>query len=112
MTALYSVPYFRTEMSKKIIGPSRVREYYTLINVFSATMFLAVAASQPVVAWIFLEATTLSTAFLISYYNNRSTVEAAWKYLVLNSTGLLIGFFGTLLYFTSRVQDSSTGFIS
>ncbi len=97
---IYAVPYFRKESAKKIIGPWRIREYYALTNLFLAAMFLAATASNPVVAWIFLEVTTLSTAFLISYYNRRSTIEAAWKYLIINAIGLLLAFLGTLLYFT------------
>ena len=28
-------------------------------------------------------------------------MEAAWKYLIINSIGLLLGFFGTLLFYTA-----------
>ncbi|HEY5667787.1 MAG TPA: proton-conducting transporter membrane subunit [Candidatus Saccharimonadales bacterium] len=110
MTAVYSVSYFNKEMSKKIIGLSRVRQYYALVNLFVAAMFMAAAASHPVTAWIFLEATTLSTAFLISFYNRASTIEAAWKYLIINAVGLLLAFLGTLLYFTA--VDAGSGFVS
>jgi len=61
-------------------------------------MFFAVATTSPTLMWIAIEATTLSTAFLISFYNNASATEAAWKYLLVNSVGLLLGFFGTLLF--------------
>jgi hydrogenase-4 component F len=107
---VYSIPYFRKEMDKKIIGISRVRQYYALVNLFMAAMFLATTASHPVTAWIFLEATTLTTAFLISFYNKRSTIEAAWKYLIINAIGLLLAFFGTLLYFTAI--HGASGFVS
>jgi hydrogenase-4 component F len=109
--AAYAVPYLRKEMAKGIIGLTRVRQYYALVNLFVAAMAIAAMASQPVVAWIFLEVTTLSTVFLISYYNNRSTIEAAWKYLIVNAVGLLLAFFGTLLYFTS-VAGGAEGLIS
>jgi len=39
-------------------------------------------------------------------------MEAAWKYLIINSIGLLLGFFGTLLYFTSVSSLGGDGFIS
>lgn len=112
LSAIYSAPYFHKEMMQKIIGPKRVREYYVLSNLFLAVMFLSATSSNPVVAWICLEATTLTTVFLISYYNKLSNVEAAWKYLIINSTGLLIAFFGTLLYFVSLSKGGSTGFVS
>jgi len=72
---------------------------------------LAVATSSPIFAWISIEATTLSTAFLISFYNKPSALEAAWKYLIINSVGLLLGFLGTLLYFTSASSAVGNGFI-
>ncbi len=98
---MYSVAYLREETKKQIIGFTRVKQYFVLLNLFLAAMFLAVASNNPILTWISIEATTLSTAFLISFYNKPTSLEAAWKYLVINSVGLLLGFFGTLLYFTS-----------
>ncbi|MBI3632610.1 MAG: hydrogenase 4 subunit F [Candidatus Vogelbacteria bacterium] len=101
VVTIYSVAYLREETGKGVIGISRVRQYFILLNLFLVTMILAITVNSPIFAWIAIEATTLSTAFLISFYNNPSAMEAAWKYLVINSVGLLLAFFGTLLYFTS-----------
>lgn len=97
-SVVYAVVYFRKEAEKNIIGQSRVRQYFTLSNLFLAVLFLAATADNPVLAWIFLEATTLSSIFLISYYSKRSTIEAAWKALIINAIGLLLAFLGTLLF--------------
>ena len=106
--AAYSVEYLRQETAKNIIGftgvkkpYSRVRQYFILLNLFMVMMFLAITASSPIFAWIFIEATTLSTAFLISFYNKPSAIEGAWKYLIINSVGILLAFFGTILFFPS-----------
>jgi len=99
--SFYSVFYLREETAKGIVGFKRVKQYFILLNLFFAAMFLAVVSSSPIIAWISIEATTLSTAFLISFYNKPTSMEAAWKYLIINSVGLLLGFFGTLLYLTS-----------
>ncbi len=96
--SLYSVGYLRAEVSKGIIGPRRVRQYFLFLKLFFFAMFLAVATLNPVVMWIAIEATTLSTAFLISFYNKPSATEAAWKYLIINSLGLLLSLLGTLLF--------------
>ncbi len=96
--SVYSVGYLRAESAKEIVGPSRVRQYFLLLKLFFFAMFLAVATMSPVVMWIAIEATTLSTAFLISFYNKQSATEAAWKYLILNSLGLLLSLLGTLLF--------------
>lgn len=102
ITTVYSVKYMRQETIKNIIGLTRVRQYFILLNLFLAAMFLAVSTSSPIFAWISIEATTLATAFLISFYNKPASIEAAWKYLIINSVGLLLGFLGTLLYFTTQ----------
>jgi hydrogenase-4 component F len=63
-------------------------------------MLLAVSANYPILMWIAIEATTLSTVFLISFYNKPQATEAAWKYLMLNSLGLLLGLLGVMLFFS------------
>jgi hydrogenase-4 component F len=109
---VYSVQYLRKETDKNIIGFNRVKQYFILLNLFSAAMFFAISASSPIFAWIAIEATTLSTAFLISFYNKPSAIQGAWKYLIINSVGLLLGFFGTLVYFTSVSLLGETGLIT
>ena len=95
---LYSVGYLEAEMEKGIIGPRRIRQYFFLLEIFLFAMGVAAVAESPVLMWIAIEATTLSTAFLITFYNKPSAIEAGWKYLILNSLGLLLGLLGTLLF--------------
>jgi len=109
---VYSVIYLREETAKGIVGFSRVRQYFVLLNLFLGAMFMAVSSSNPIITWISVEATTLSTAFIISFYNKPSAMEAAWKYLIINSIGLLLGFFGTLLYFTPFCAGHSGGLLT
>ena len=96
--SLYSVGYLRAEVSKGIIGPRRARQYFLLLELFLFAMLLSVTTISPVVMWIAIEATTLSTAFLISFYNKPSATEAAWKYLIINTLGLLLSLLGTLIF--------------
>lgn len=94
--ALYSEGYLKMEMKKGIIGKSRIKQFYIFYHLFIFAMLFSALAENPIVMWAAIEATTLSTAFLISFYNKPSATEAAWKYLIINSVGLLVGFFGTL----------------
>ena len=108
--ALYSEGYLRVEMKKGIIGRSRIKQFYVFYHVFMFAMLFSVLAKNPIVMWAAIEATTLSTAFLISFYNKPSATEAAWKYLIINSVGLLVGFFGTLTILSlayTGVSDAS-----
>src|SRR4029079_15281175 len=108
----YSAAYLKQEQAKQIIGLTRIRQYFVLLGLFMAAMVLTVVSSSPIFTWICLEATTLSTAFLISYYNKPSSMEAAWKYLIINSIGLLLALFGTLLYFTVSHPMAGGAFVS
>lgn len=94
----YSCGYIGIEFKRGEIGFGRVRQYFALLHLFLLSMFFAISATSPVMMWIAIEATTLSTAFLVSFYNSPGSVEAAWKYLLINSVGLLFAFFGTLLF--------------
>jgi hydrogenase-4 component F len=101
---LYSIGYLQEEVRKQIIGFSRVKQYFILLHLFLMAMFIAIITTNPILMWIALEATTLATAFLISFYNKPTSMEAAWKYLIINSVGLLLGFFfGTLLYLSPLI---------
>lgn len=99
----YSISYVREEVKEHIIGFHRVRQYYIFLNLFLLAMLLAVVTTSPIIMWVSIEGTTLSTALLVSFYGKPSAIEAAWKYLIINSVGLLLGFFGTLLFFSATI---------
>lgn len=109
MASFYSAGYLKIEIKKEIIGFSRVRQYWILLHLFILAMFFAIITTVPILMWIAIEATTLSTVFLISFYAHPSTVEAAWKYLIINSVGLLLGLFGTLLFLYPAIRGGFEG---
>jgi hydrogenase-4 component F len=111
-SACYSIGYLRQEAAKGLIGFRRMKQYYVLFHLFLMAMFYAVITVNPILMWIAIEATTLSTAFLISFYNKPTAMEAAWKYLIINSIGLLLGFFGTLLFFVPVSNTAADTFVT
>lgn len=112
MASWYSGGYLKIEVRNQIIGFSRVRQYFILLHLFIMAMFFAIMTTNPILMWIAIEATTLSTAFLISFYNKPTAIEAAWKYLMINSVGLLLGFFGTLLFLYPAMRAGHRGLIN
>lgn len=108
----YNIGYVRAEIQKGIIGISRGKQSYLLINLFLFSMFCAISATNPIITWISIEATTLSTVFLISFYNKPTAIEAAWKYLVINSVGLMLAFLGTIIYLVIAAPYMQTVFIT
>ena len=108
----YSVGYLKFEMEHGFIGFRRVKQFFVLLHLFILAMFFAIMTTNPILMWISIEATTLSTVFLVSFYGKPSAIEAAWKYLIINSVGLLIGFLGTLLFFHPAVGDLHRGLLT
>jgi len=108
----YSIFYLKVEMAHGFIGFRRIKQFFILLHVFILAMFFAVVTTSPILMWISIEATTLSTAFLISFYSKPSAIEAAWKYLIVNSVGLLIGFLGTLIFFHPAIGSQYDGFLT
>lgn len=110
MAALYSTGYVREEIKHGIVGLGRVRQFYALFHLFLFSMFAGIFTTNPVLVWIAIEATTLSTVFLISFYGKPATVEAAWKFFIINSVALLLGFLGTLLFMATPAHFAEQWF--
>ncbi|UBM63131.1 hydrogenase 4 subunit F [Candidatus Sulfidibacterium hydrothermale] len=85
-TVLYSLPYIK-HLGNLLF---QHRLYYFLLNVFVATMFFSVIMDNLGLIWVGIEATTVSSALLIATQNNQVTVESAWRYVIIVSTGLVI----------------------
>jgi len=59
--------------------------------------------------WIGMEATTLFSAPLVYYHRTSTSLEATWKYLIVCSVGIALGFFGTALFYSASQHDLSLG---
>lgn len=103
VAAIYSVGYLRAEDES---GPaSRARLFFVLYHLFLFTMLLAVTTDNLGVMWVAIEGTTLATVFLVNLRNTRTSLEAAYKYLMVSSIGIALAFIGTVLMYyagTSR----------
>jgi hydrogenase-4 component F len=49
--------------------------------------------------WVAIEGTTLATVFLVNLHQTRTSLEAAYKYLILSSVGIALAFIGTALVY-------------
>ncbi|RPJ36235.1 MAG: NADH dehydrogenase FAD-containing subunit, partial [Planctomycetaceae bacterium] len=69
-----------------------------------ATMSLAILSRHLALQWVAIEATTLASAPLIYFHQNRRSLEAAWKYLILCSVGIALALLG-IFFIRMTVQD-------
>jgi hydrogenase-4 component F len=110
MVTLYSIGYVGHEHAAGVFSSGKLREYYTLLNLFLFTMLLAAVANNLGVLWVAIEGTTLASAFLVGFYDRAESIEAAWKYLIIGSVGITFALFGTILvYFSALAVFKAAG---
>ncbi|WP_367325792.1 proton-conducting transporter membrane subunit [Streptomyces sp. HUAS ZL42] len=104
LVACGSAPgYLAGEFAAGRASDRTVWRYHVLVQAFLAAMCLAVVTANLGVLWVAVEATTIVTAFLVGHRHTRTSVEAAWKYVVICSAGIALAFLGTvLIYYAAR----------
>lgn len=108
IVSIYSFNYIDSEIKENIISLRRGKLFYFLFNSFVLFMLFIAITNNIVAMWIGLEGTTLTTAFLIGFNINKSSLESAWKYVIICSIGIGIGLIGILIFVNSYSnQDSS-----
>jgi hydrogenase-4 component F len=90
LCAVYCIGYLRLRAER----PNRI--FCTVLLVFLAMTTAIVLAQHLTIMWVAMEATTLSTALLLYFNQNRRSLEATWKYLMIGSVGIALALLGTL----------------
>lgn len=88
--AVYAIGYLRVRAER----PNRV--FCTSLLIFLATTTTVVLSQHLTVMWVAMEGTTLATALLLYFNQNRRSLEATWKYLMIGSVGIALALLGTL----------------
>jgi hydrogenase-4 component F len=98
-TALYSRPYMRIEILRRGLESGRMRLYHSMYQLFVATMLIALTTNNLGLMWVAMEAATLSTVLLVTFYQTPAALEAGWKYFILCGVGIAQALFGTILLY-------------
>ncbi len=110
ITGMYSVGYMNHEVHDGEISKKTLCAYYGFFHLFLFTMLLAITTNNLIVMWAAIEATTLTSTFLVGLYGQKSSLEAAWKYIIICTVGVAFGLYGTVLVYAnaaSVMQDPS-----
>jgi hydrogenase-4 component F len=91
------------------VSDARLCLYYTLSSLFLLSMYSVLLARNLGYLWIAMEATTLMSAPLVYFHRSRTSLEAAWKYLLLCSVGIAFALFGTVLIFAASQRAGGSG---
>jgi hydrogenase-4 component F len=109
LCAVYAVGYLREDGRSGALAEEgngdatiqKLRRYYTLTPLFVFSMLLVTVANNLGVMWVAIEATTLTSVFLVAFYGKATSLEAAWKYAIIGGVGLSMALFGTILTYYS-----------
>ncbi|MGR5298837.1 hydrogenase 4 subunit F [Vibrio mediterranei] len=105
ITGLHAIGYIGHEFKHGELTTRQVSLFYGLFQLFLASMLVALTANNIIMMWVAIEATTISSVFLVGIYYQRSSLEAAWKYIMLCSVGVAFGLFGTVLTYANGVAS-------
>jgi len=104
IASIYGLGYIRAEFDTK--HTNRARLFFSLSHLFILTMLLAVTTDNLGVMWVAIEGTTLATVFLVNLHDTHTSLEAAYKYLILSSVGIALAFIGTaFMYYTGAARS-------
>lgn len=90
--------------------------FHGSVNLFHFTMLLVPVVNNLILLWIAIELTTVVSALLVGYQNKRASWEAAWKYIIITSTGVIFALLGTMFLanatsdFITRYEDNLSEF--
>lgn len=101
LAGVYSIGYMNTELEEGHIDFKTYAHYHGFLHLFFFTMIMSVITNNLILMWVAIEATTLSSAFLVGTYKQKTSLEAAWKYIIICSVGVAFGLYGTLLTFAN-----------
>lgn len=103
--AIYNIGYLKIEKSLT----RKLRHYTYMVLFFVFSMTGAILSSNLGLTWVFIEGTTLASAYLIYFHKTKHSIEAAWKYVFICSIGIALAFVGIILL-TVATGDVNTLF--
>lgn len=97
----YSVGYMKHELESGAVGEKKLKRYYLGLQVFIFTMLIVPSVSNLGMMWAAVEATTLASALLVGFYGKKSSIEAAWKYVIVCTVGITFALLGTVFLYAA-----------
>ncbi len=96
LASLYAVGYMR------LLGEEgRLHRFYALFAGFGLSTLVGPMMNNAGLYWIAIELTTLISTFLVAFEREATSIEAAWKYIIVVSAGISLALLGTVLFYWS-----------
>lgn len=104
--AVYNCGYMKNEN----ITVNKLTRYSCMTLIFVLAITGAILSNNLGLSWVFIEATTLASAYLICFENTKHSIEAAWKYVFICSIGIALAFVGIILLTVASGSMNSLAF--
>ncbi|BEU87903.1 hypothetical protein TAMA11512_13670 [Selenomonas sp. TAMA-11512] len=82
--------------------------FYALSHLFVWTMLLVVVVNNLGLMWVTIEMTTLVSTLLVAFKYTRTSLEAAWKYVMVCTVGICLALLGTILIYYAQIDALGT----
>ena len=109
---IYSIGYLADEernvrsgtAEEQALFARHSKQFYLGLNAFAWSMICAPLVNGLALLWIAVEITTVVSALLVALDNTEGATEAAWKYVLIASSGLGIALLATIFMYYSGAQ--------
>ncbi|ADG92399.1 NADH/Ubiquinone/plastoquinone (complex I) [Arcobacter nitrofigilis DSM 7299] len=111
---LYSVKYMQWEVENKHLEVKDTKLFFSLFHLFVFTMTFSVLSNNIALMWVGIEATTLSSVFMVALHKSSKSTETGWKYIVICSIGLAFALYATVLLYSAGfnvINDSHSAML-
>jgi hydrogenase-4 component F len=100
-SGLYCVAYLRRNEARGLVPDRARRKLHALLPAYVFSLLLVCLSNDLGILWIAVELTTLASVFLVAFHNRDTSLEAAWKFLILGGLGLAFALLGTVLLYAA-----------
>lgn len=113
VVAIYSIGYLADEeravrsdsAEQQALFARHSTRFYLGLNAFAWSMICAPLVNGLALLWIAVEITTVVSALLVALDDTEGATEAAWKYVLIASSGLGIALLATIFMYYAGAQQ-------
>ena len=109
VTTIFAYPYLRHRVAEGNLAVERLPVFFSWSMVFISTMTAATVNNNLIMMYVLVEATTLASVVLVSFYWKPESLEAGYKYLLLCSVGITIGLLGCVVIYSAAAAIPGVG---
>jgi hydrogenase-4 component F len=108
--AVFSLGYFAGRTGEHGFD-AYARRYFALLNLFAWTMVAVPVAADFGTLWVAIELTTIISALLVAIDRTDAALEAAWKYVLIASSGLGIALLAIILLYATGTSALGEAYV-